>query len=223
MTLVLKIKTKRLDSNHVAEQIQAELEREQKNEETGSLDGKLFSAKDVEAYLGIDPKTLNLWVKRWRLVRPEIEDGGRGSKRKFSLENMATLSLLKILKGCHLDLPVLGGLINNILNEDLDVSEIKEENGKTKFLLNPEKFNLWTYYRVDPEHLKKSGFYLLLSMPLNGRENEIGYSFGDLEEIVALMQRMRKSRKDFKDFAGIIVIDLIAIISDLEEKSGLTF
>lgn len=187
------------------------------------VENNLFSTEDVATHLGIQAKTLQQWIKHWKLVKPVIQDEGRGTKHSFSLENLATLSLLKILMGHRIDSFLLANLINNILSDKLDVREIKEKNGKTKFLLNPEKFNLWKYYQVDPVHHMASGFYLLLSMPLNGLEMQIGYTFGDFDEMVALMQRMRKYRQEFKDFAGIIVIDLIAILCDIEEKTGMTF
>ena len=223
MKFVVRIKAPSKGLKHMARHNQTGLNLRQSPIMSEKKGDSFFAAKDVERFLRIDAGTLQQWVRRWRLVKPVILDKGRVPKHKFSLENLATLSLLKILIGYQVDLSILGGLISNILYEKLDVREIKVGNGKTKFLLDPEKFNLWKYYRVDPEHHKTSGFYLLLSMPLNGREKDIGYSFGDFDEMVALMKRMRKSRQEFKDFAGIVVIDLIAIICDLEEKTGLTF
>jgi hypothetical protein len=223
MKFVVRIKTKSKDHMNMARKNQTGLNLRQSLIMSEKKGDSFFAVTDVERFLGIDAGTLQQWVRRWKLVKPVIQDKGRVSKHRFSLENLATLSLLKILIGYQVDLSILGGLISNILYEKLDVREIKVRNGKTKFLLDPEKFNLWKYYKVDPEHHKASGFYLLLSMPLNGREKEIGYSFGDFDEMVALMKRMRKSRREFKDFAGIVVIDLIAIICDLEEKTGLTF
>ena len=201
----------------------AALSLKQQDSRTEVRGNGFFSVKDVERLLGIERKTLQQWVKRWNLVKTNDQDGRKKTKYEFSLDNLVTLSLLTVLDEYRIELPVLGRLINKILREELDVREIKTGDGNTKFLLDPEKFNLWTYYRIDPGHHKESGFYLLLSMPLSGREKEIGYTFGDYEEIVALMNRMRKDRKDFKNFAGIIVIDLVALICDIEEKTGLTF
>ena len=191
--------------------------------EADDQESSLFSAKEVEKHLGIEPKTLHNWMKSWKLVKTDNPGPARGLNSKFSLENLATLSLIKILNECHIEPLVIGGLINNILYEELEVRKIKARDGKTKFFLDPEKFNLWKYYRIDPKQLKKSGFYLLLSMPLNGQKKEIGYTFGDFDEMVELLRRMRNGRKDFKNMAGVVVIDLIAIIYDIEEKTGAMF
>lgn len=190
---------------------------------TGEKANGYFSARDVGQHLGIEAKILDLWVRKWKLIKPAVQDKRRIGRFRFSLENLASLALLRILDGYRVEPSVLSDLIKNILSEKLDVREIKASDGKSRFLLDPEKFNLWMYYRVDPGHHRASGFYLLLLMPLDGREKNIGYTFGDYEEIAALILRMKKNRRDYKDFAGIVVIDLIAIICDLEEKTGKTF
>ena len=59
---------------------------------------KSYEARDIHRLLNIDGNRLFYWWKTLRLVTPEIEKGrGRGSRSRFSFNNLLELALIKTL------------------------------------------------------------------------------------------------------------------------------
>lgn len=174
------------------------------------LGHRLFTAKDINRILGINAKTLYHWVQTRNLMTPKIVGVGRGAKHKYSLENLATLSLIQVLNNLRMEL--FGVKLLSVL--------LASPKNKSESLL-------WNTYKNRREDWKKNGFFLSFGIPLKEKEESLIFNIGMRKEHKDMMERFKKKRSDQQKkfilgpLAGIIHIDLLVIIKNLEKETGL--
>jgi len=190
---------------------------------------KLYTAKDINKYLEIKNKTLYHWVQNKRLLKPKIEGIGRGKKNKFTLENLATLYLIKVLNNYRIDLWAIRDILKRISSPFLE--EIIRPLFERKRIIIESKFNekkhskrkvnLWTAYKKGKKLFQKEGLFLIVSMSLE--EKKVFYIIDDLIGAKKRLELMAKDKEGYEYLASMIFIDVVSIIKDLERKTGEEF
>ena len=182
---------------------------------TSNTSDKLFTAKDIEKYIGINANTLYHWVQVRGFIKPAIEGYGRGKAHKFDMDNLATLLLTKVLlQSWKIELRSLGSLYELIISAD---------KGET---------NIWRKYKKKPKEHRKNGYYMIAYLDSIGT-GKVGIgSYHQLERKIYLMRKGGEGRVigplkngeriRFKTL-GLIVIDLIGVIEEIEQRVGVEF
>jgi len=188
----------------------------------------LFAAKDVTRIIGIDSNKLFHWVQTKGLLKPTVQGFGRGKSNYFSLEDLATLSLIKILYDYKIDLWEIKSLLGQVLSPNPKiVSTVKiedhtlffyDDDGEVIPAPGVEPINVWQIYKKGKNIFDKEGLVLTIENPLDKREH---ISFIGL-----------KTRKTFDlpfgyavkpPIISCLAIDIISIVRNIEEKTGLRF
>lgn len=204
---------------------------------------QFFTAKDIDTYLGISSNQLFHWVQNKGLIKPAVRGIGRGRSNLFTLEDLATLSLIKLLTNNLIDLwgikEILEAAVSSnpkiISKAELNPKKIvgnKEIQCDTIFLFDEEEIipaddlgslvpiNVWQAYKKEKKLFDEHGFVLLVRKPKDISKKEIIISVGT-RKIDLFPEEEEEETK--LTMPIIFVIDLLAIIKDLEEKTGLGF
>ena len=208
------------------------------------LSYNLFTAKHIKKYLGIDKNKLFYWIQTKELLKPTVVGIGRGKNNYFTLENLATLSLIKILDDYGTELWLIKEILEAVVSSNpqiiskVELSPEKIIGDKkiqcdTLFFYDQEgemipaddlypllPINIWQAYKKEKELFDEHGFILLVRRSKNKRKREIIIS-ARTRKIDLFPEEEEEETK--LTMPIIFVIDLLAIIKDLEEKTGLGF
>jgi len=193
---------------------------------------KLYTAKDIKKYLGIRSNTLYHWTQTKRLFKPKVEEFGRGRVNKYSLENLATLSLVKVLNSHNIELYAIRDILNRILSPHFvkvahDLSSKRKriiiKSPKEVKKLAGKELDTWSLYRENKKICQKHGLFLVVSSFITEKEKAVVYIIDDLIGAKNRLESMAKDKGDYKDYTSMIFVDLVSIIKDLEEITGEEF
>jgi hypothetical protein len=56
---------------------------------------RMFSGPEAAAWLGMPYPTLDNWLRRYKLARPTVEASGPGSRRRFTMLDLARVAVLR--------------------------------------------------------------------------------------------------------------------------------
>lgn len=181
------------------------------------LSRKWYMAKDIKNILGISSGQLFHWGQTWGLIKPKIKAKGRAFKDKYLFINLLDIALIKelnemgfepskikyILKPFeHPDAPKKwrGSIWNFFKDGREDREEYFEETGKTE-----------TIHGYD-----KAGCLILMS------KSKRKYSLDTIDTNNVILGFMKHRLKDMKMDVptSSIIINLLKIVRELEEKTG---
>jgi len=80
--------------------------------------------------------------------------------------------------------------------------------------------NVWQVYKKKKKLFDERGLVLLVRQPKDEKKREIIISIGTRKPDLFPEEEEEETKRTM---IGLVVIDLISIIKDLEEKTGLTF
>jgi DNA-binding transcriptional MerR regulator len=196
------------------------------------INRRYFMAKDIKAVLGITPGQLFHWGKTWKLVSPEIRAEGRQGKDKYSFKGLLTLSLIKELSDLGLDL----GMIRRFLESHDKGKDIFEEI-KERSALDRKKYKYFlliseiseSSWRL-PTEVSKEMRDVMGSENITPITNEkilekLGIVKGRFKPILLSILTLKTGELRYvKDLLlaskKMVVVNLSAIISELESKTG---
>lgn len=194
----------------------------------GDSSSVLFTAKDIERILGINANTLYHWIQDRGLMKPAIEGYGRGRVHKFSLENLATLTLIKVLNNHRIDLLEIKDILKFIVNQkakkvirvgvDKQFDRVWFVDKRGNPMLG--NVNIWQAYKTEKELLDKVGLILTIHMPMDREKQK------PLLLIFPYRASLFKTKMWIKfnpRYVSCLAVNLIEIIKKLEKKTGLEF
>lgn len=134
-----------------------------------------YESRHIKEFLGINKNQLFHWIQTKKLLRPIVLGEGRGGRTKFSIDNILTLALIKIINGYGIELNNLKKIMGCLEKTDFPVFNLNEllKNSPTiKRLVEGPNFkgSVWDYYRADREFFKKHGYTLEIGQGLKHRE-----------------------------------------------------
>ncbi|MBU1291276.1 helix-turn-helix domain-containing protein, partial [bacterium] len=181
---------------------------------------KLYTAKDINNLLGINANTLYHWVQTRGLLKPFIVGEGRGRSHYFSVENLVTLSLIKSLYNLGIDLKDIKILIGYAFpSYAVDIVKVKysQKTGAYSFIdkqgkdIVPEldgDINIWQVLKGNREVFEKNSLFFIIQKSMKGTMNVYFSPFPKSIE-----------QGGPNKYVTTILIDLITVIKDIEEKT----
>lgn len=173
-------------------------------------ENKLFESRHLQEFLGLTKSQIFHWSQSKRLIEPAELGTGRGGRSRFSFENILEFALAKGLFEFGFEL----GAIYSIL-KGAPAAFVKEP-GRDKLGLTFDRKAPWIIFKSDRNKYENEGLWLEIF-----REDEqlvSRYTTGQRKELVAISFRPDKKKKLLPPFK--IEIDLVSLISQLEEKTG---
>lgn len=174
-------------------------------------DRKLYESKDVKRILGVKPEEIYLWSRTWGLFEPAIRGKAHG-KNRYSLENLMQIALIKELLQWQIGLAA--------------IQRILPAGGEQR---DP---SIWRHIGASRERFEREGCVFALHKSLVGPR----YLFGNITAadagILPQIISLKWALDDFKsfcfggdgntplNFGGILMIDLMKIIYDVESATG---
>jgi len=162
-----------------------------------------FESRHIQDILGIDKNKLFFWTQTKQLLKPEIEEKGRGGRSKFSFVNLLNLALIKELSEFGIEL----NAIKNILKAKQPVFLADEGIHKKPVI---------TRGRTPWEVLKKEkqpgrSLYLCIAK----KENKYFWSYR-IEEDMVIEENI--SFEQGWNPVTVLIIDLTQIEQNLKDK-----
>ncbi|MHA1342327.1 MAG: MerR family transcriptional regulator [Promethearchaeota archaeon] len=175
----------------------------------------VYTSKDIKRLLGIEKNQLSYLVLTG-IIEPNERVRGRGKVHKFSLENLFQLLLVKRLLEFGIELNFIKTILNcppkeswkSGINNDPNLSKEYKE-----FAKNP---NVLNFYKLDREYYKKNGLVLII-LKSNNKFNYIYFSGQAASNYIKKMIDPKETRITNNDA---LIIDIIKIIEELENKTG---
>jgi hypothetical protein len=182
-----------------------------------NMSHKLYTAKDIQRYLGVDSNTLYHWVQTKGIISPEEEGIGRGKAQKFSLENLASIYLAKVLYNYGVELARIKKLFDS--------------------WIPPAKYNpffskmaysgLWALVGQSRNVDKKERLYLVWAcggdapgrIDIPKRSGEYDFYVMGTKGVKEIFTKMAK-KSPMGKYVAVFCIDLTEIVSNLETVSG---
>ncbi len=176
-----------------------------------SLSLRLFEAKDIHRFLGIDKNKLFYWMKTYRLVTPVKEAEGTGTRSQFSFKNLLELAVVK-------ELADLGYNLRTIqrLKKYLDTKRLSRIGDRVTDMDVFERILDWERGAEGGKALqinKKNNSYQMRYVHLDGVKGPDGRTSVVEEEII--FDDIKDP--DFRPTSW-IQIDLSEILRDLRDK-----
>jgi DNA-binding transcriptional MerR regulator len=205
-----------------------------------------YTAKDIEKYLGINAKTLYHWVQTRRLLKPSVQVHGRGRSNLFSLDDLATLSLIQALTNLGMELGAIDFLISRLT--DPKPSNLEKwpfpplpapKDRSPDHLLYGMVFagrnrrfvsvraNLWHMYKDKRKTLRRDGYNLFFAISSTAKidQGAVSSFLADNKRIMQLIDwhKSEFNRLGLPEITSFHIIDLLAIIRNLEKVTEKTF
>lgn len=170
---------------------------------------KLFSIAESIEIIGVDRDRLYHWIKRKRLIKPEIASRGRGRPNMLSVSNLAELALAKNLTDLGIEL----NFVEDILNTEVWLNLEKDEKGKFS---RPGKFSryidsVFYLYKSWKEKYDQENYCIVIY-----KDEHNKYKFIEQGEPDGI--NFKKLMKETAD--TIIIADLFQLLHRIEEKIG---
>ncbi len=180
------------------------------------LNGKWYTAKDIKNILGISSGQLFHWGQTWGLIKPEVKGGGRAYKNKYSFMNLLDIALIKELNEMGFEPSKIKDILKPYDHPDFP----KEQRDRIWNSLKAEREDKEEYFEETGKRKKFPGYDKAGCLILIGKEKE-GYAMyfiGRNEQVLDILQQTVEKEKDApKSF---IIIDLLKIVREVEEKTG---
>jgi len=180
-------------------------------------DTKWFVAKDVNELLGVKPGLLFYWQRTWNILKPAIKAKDGSRKDKYSFSNLLDIALINELNQFGLD----SNRIEKILGP---YSEIKNSPDK-------KRRKIWNYFKKNRTSEKdwdsENGEYVIPGFDNAGclllifkHDGKYIAHINTNSKILEFIQDFNLDKSRYKDSRSILIIDLLKIVRDLEEKTG---
>jgi len=180
---------------------------------------KWYMAKDIMNLLGVSSGQLFHWGRTWGLIKPDVKARGRAFKDKYSFRNLLDIALIKEL--------------NDLGFEPSKIKEIMAPFRKGPWMKKGMKGTILDYYKAGREDSEeyideketwepypgydKDALYILIEKKADG-DYSLGLP-GNIKHIFGLVANSMKILQSDAPKTNII-INLSAIVKELEEKTG---
>jgi len=210
---------------------------------TDNLSHKMFTAKDIEKFFGINANTLFYWVQTRRLVTPAVVGQGRGKRNRFSMDELASLYLIKVLIESGFDIAFIESQLKRIVQPRttrrverfITIDELtgmifpnKPTSSVVTFFgggadVFPE-FNIWEFYKDRRKESHEDGLLLFVTRTVFEKERYFMDCLTDMKGYQMLMEMFNKpSEKGIRVADGLVnynAINIVTVINHVERVTG---